>query len=113
MKLLLDQNLSRRLIGILTAEYPEVDHILLLGMAKDEDTDIWDFAAKNDYATVSKDKDFCQRSVAMGHPPKVIHLNMGNCSVNKIAATLLARSGHIRDFLSLSPRKASRVQFLT
>lgn len=34
MKLLLDQNLSRRLIGILAAEYPGTEHVLLLGMAK-------------------------------------------------------------------------------
>ena len=88
------------MIGLLTAEYPEVEHVLLLGMANDEDTDIWNFAAKNNYAIVSKDKDFYQRSVAMGHPPKVIHLNMGNCSVNQIAATLLARPGHVRDFLA-------------
>jgi len=51
MKLLLDQNLSRRLLGMLAAEYPKTEHVLLIGMAKDKDTDIWDFAAKNGYAT--------------------------------------------------------------
>lgn len=50
MKLLLDQNLSRRLIGMLAAEYQETKHVLLLGMGKDEDTDIWNFAAANGYA---------------------------------------------------------------
>ena len=58
MKLLLDQNLSRRLIGILAAEYPETKHVLLLGMGNDDDTDIWDFAASNGYAIVSKDKHY-------------------------------------------------------
>ena len=47
MKLLLDQNLSRRLIGMLAAEYPGTDHVLLLGMAEVDDTDIWEFAASN------------------------------------------------------------------
>jgi predicted nuclease of predicted toxin-antitoxin system len=70
MKPLLDQNLSRRWIGILAAEYPETEHVLLLEMAKVDDIDIWDFAVSNGYAIVSKDKDFYQRSVAMGHPPK-------------------------------------------
>jgi len=51
MKLLLDQNLSRRLLGMLAAEYPKTEHVLLIGMAQDGDTDIWDFAAKNGYAT--------------------------------------------------------------
>ncbi len=100
MKLLLDQNLSRHLIGMLAAEFPDTEHVLHLGMEKNEDTDIWDFAAANGYAIVSKDKDFYQRSVAMGHPPKVIHLHIGNCSVKETGGILLARPGHIRDFLA-------------
>ena len=100
MKLLLDQNLSRKLIGILANEFPNTEHVLNLGMEKKEDTDIWDFAASNGYAIVSKDKDFYQRSVAIGHPPKVIHLHTGNCCVKETAKILLARTGHIRDFLS-------------
>lgn len=100
MKLLLDQNLSRHLIGMLAAEYPETEHVLRIGMEKDEDTDIWEYATANGYAIVSKDKDFYHRSVASGHPPKVIHLHIGNCSVMETAAILLARPGHVRDFLS-------------
>jgi len=50
------------LVGILSAEYPETEHVLLLGMGKDGDTDIWDFAGSNGYAIVSKDKDFYQRT---------------------------------------------------
>ena len=45
MKLLLDQNLSRKLIGMLANEFPNTEHVLNLGMEKKEDTDIWDFAA--------------------------------------------------------------------
>ena len=43
---------------MLAAEYPDTEHVLLIGMAKDEDTDIWNFAAKNGFAIVTKDKDF-------------------------------------------------------
>lgn len=98
MKLLLDQNLSRRLIEILAADFPDTEHVLHLDMEKNEDTEIWDFAASNDYVIVSKD--FYQRSVAIGHPPKVIHLHIGNCSVQETAKILLAKRGHIRDFLA-------------
>jgi len=100
VKLLLDQNLSRRLVGILESEYPGTAHVLLLGKAQDDDRDIWSFAAANGYAIVSKDKDFYQRSVVSGHPPKVIHLTLGNCSVDDIAAALFDRSGHVKDFLN-------------
>jgi predicted nuclease of predicted toxin-antitoxin system len=60
MKLLIDQNLSRRLVEILAADFPDTKHVLHLGMEKKEDTEIWDFAAANDFVIVSKDKDFCQ-----------------------------------------------------
>jgi predicted nuclease of predicted toxin-antitoxin system len=40
VKLLLDQNLSRKLIGMLAAEFPNTEHVLHLGMEKKEDTDI-------------------------------------------------------------------------
>lgn len=55
---------------MLAAEYPGTEHVPLLGMAKVDDTDIWDFAAFNGYAIVSKDMDFYQRSAIMDHPPK-------------------------------------------
>jgi len=100
MRLLLDQNLSRRLVRLLAHEYPGVAHVLLIGMAQEEDTNIWNDAAANDYVIVSKDKDFYQRSVAMGHPPKVVHLKLGNCRVQEVAGAFLARPGHVRDFLS-------------
>ena len=100
MKLLLDQNLSRRLISLIAEQYPDAAHVLLLGMAEDEDTDIWNYAAQNGYTIVTKDKDFYQRSSLAGHPPKVIHLKMGNCSVEQTAAALLARPGHLKDFLA-------------
>lgn len=40
MKLLLDQNLSRRLVGMLEGEYPGTAHVLLLGKEEDDDRDI-------------------------------------------------------------------------
>lgn len=101
MKLLLDQNLSRKLIGMLAAEFPNTEHVLHLGMEKKDDTDIWDFAASNGYSIISKDKDFYQRSVAIGHPPKVIHLHIGNCSVKEtedalqISAAVASQADHI------------------
>jgi len=98
VKLLLDQNLSRRLVRLLAEQYPDTAHVLLLGMAENEDTDIWNYAIKNGYMIVSKDKDFYQRSARHGHPPKVIHLTMGNCSVQEISDILIKNAGHIKEF---------------
>ena len=37
---------------------------------------------------VSKDADFHQRSLVLGHPPKVIWVRLGNCSVADTATLL-------------------------
>ena len=97
--LLLDHNLSPKLIGKLGEEFGEIVHVDNLGMADDSDTDIWEYAKTKGYTIVTKDKDFYQRSAVLGQPPKVIHLTLGNCSVADAAAALLDRSGHVKDFL--------------
>lgn len=97
--LLLDHNLSPKLIGKLEGKFGEVVHVDKLGMADVSDTAIWEFAKSHGYAIVTKDKDFYQRSTIIGQPPKVIHVTLGNCSVEVIAAALLHRSGHVIDFL--------------
>lgn len=99
MKLLLDHNLSPKLVRLLADEFTDTAHVFILGMASDSDIDIWDYARENDYAIVSKDKDFYQRSALLGQPPKVIHLTMGNCPMGDIATTLLNNSGQVKDFL--------------
>ena len=68
-------------------------------MAEDEDSDIWDYAVMHDYTIVTKDKDFYQRSVQNGHPPKIIHLTLGNCSVNEIVELMIKNKGHIKEFI--------------
>ena len=103
--LLLDQNLSPKLAGILGIEFGIIVHVDTLGMAGDSDTCVWEYAKKNGYAIVTKDKDFYQRSTLVGHPPKVIHLTLGNCSVAETATALFDRSGRVKDFLK-HPSKA-------
>lgn len=99
MKLLLDHNLSPKLVRMLAGEFADALHVMTLGMDSDSDIDIWNYARENDYAIVSKDKDFYQRSALLGVPPKVIHLTLRNCPVSDIAAALLNNSGQVNDFL--------------
>ncbi len=97
--LLLDHNLSPKLIGRLEGEFGQVVHVDILGMASDSDSAIWEYAKMKGYAIVTKDKDFYQRSALFGHPPKVIHLTLGNRSVADTAAAILKRSGDVKEFL--------------
>ncbi len=99
MKLLLDHNLSPKLVRLLAEEFTEVVHVMTLGMADDCDIDIWDYAQDKGYTIVSKDKDFYQRSALLGQPPKVIHVALGNCSVGDVATVLLNNPGQVKDFL--------------
>ena len=98
MKLLFDQNLSPKLVGLLTVEFPGSLHVRSLGMAAAADPLIWAHAAANDFAVVSKDADFQQRALLLGHPPKVVWLRVGNCPTSVIAALLRTRHADLLAF---------------
>ena len=98
MRLLLDQNLSNRLVAQLAAEFPGSAHVRDVGLASAPDPDVWAYAAANGFAIVSKDTDFQQRALLYGHPPKVIWVRLGNCSTAAVAALLRSRPADIQAF---------------
>ena len=98
MKLLFDQNLSPRLIGLVGDVFPGSVHVRLLGLQTASDDEIWACAAQSGLAIVSKDSDFRQRSFLYGPPPKVIWIRLGNCATDRIAALLWTRHAEIRRF---------------
>jgi RNA-directed DNA polymerase len=61
LKLLLDENLSRRIVPALSARFPGSSQVGLLGLERSTDEQLCDFAAENDYVLVSKDDDFPAR----------------------------------------------------
>ena len=58
MKLLLDENLSRRIVVSLQAGFPGTSHVSLLGLDRATDYAIWRYAKDGDYVVVTKDDDF-------------------------------------------------------
>ena len=98
MKLLFDQNLSFRLVAQLAGEFPGSQHVRNVGMASAPDPQVWAYAAANALAVVSKDVDFQQRALLLGHPPKVIWIRLGNCSTARVAALLRSRHAVILAF---------------
>ncbi len=88
MKLLLDENLSDRVISRIIDLYPNSKHVKTLKLTNTDDVIIWDYAKANDFVIVSKDSDFHQRSLLYGHPPKFIYLRIGNSPTSKIIQTL-------------------------
>jgi predicted nuclease of predicted toxin-antitoxin system len=91
MKLLLDQNLSHRLVGQLATEFPGSQHVRDAGLAAAPDPPVWAYAAARGLVIVSKDSDFQHRALLFGHPPKGVWVRLGNCSTAAVAALLRAR----------------------
>ena len=88
VKLLFDQNLSHYLVGRLADIFPDTAHVRDFGLQRADDATVWEFARDRGYSIVSKDGDFRQRSFLLGAPPKVIWLNVGNCSTARIEGIL-------------------------
>lgn len=68
MKLLFDQNLSRKLVEQLLGVFPESRHVTVDGLDTATDREIWDYAREHGYAIVSKDADFRQLAFLYGPP---------------------------------------------
>lgn len=84
MKLLFDQNLSPRLVQLLTDVFPGSNHVFPLDLGAAEDTEVWQYAKENEFTLVIKDADFGDLSVLRGFPPKVIWIRRGNCKTSDI-----------------------------
>jgi len=84
LKLLLDQNLSPRIVTDLGNDYPDSAHVREFSMQSSADAEIWEFAKQRGCAVVSKDSDFHQRSFLYGQPPKVIWVRLGNCTTEQV-----------------------------
>ncbi len=98
MKLLFDQNLSPRLANRLADLFPDSIHVQSVGLDCAGDNQIWEHARLNGFAIVSKDEDYNNLSVVRGSPPKVIWLQLGNCTTAQVEAVFRARFADIQAF---------------
>ena len=98
MKLLFDENLSHKLVGILAHEFPGSAHVINVGLRAAEDSQIWDYARTQGLVIISKDTDFRERSYVEGFPPKTIWLDVGNAGTMAIAELLRRERGRIDRF---------------
>ena len=94
MKLLLDENLSRRLVRRLADLFPDSMHVALAGLLQAHDFVIWDYARSEDYSLVTADADFYELATTLGPPPKVIWIR--GCDYPTATAEELIRGQAIR-----------------
>jgi predicted nuclease of predicted toxin-antitoxin system len=74
VRLLLDENLSPRLVTRLLSLFAGLTHVRDVGLRQADDKSIWDWAKANNYAVITTDADFVGLSQRLGWPPKVIHI---------------------------------------
>jgi predicted nuclease of predicted toxin-antitoxin system len=52
------------------------------------------------FAILTRDEDFIRLSVARGHPPKVVHVQLGNCTTRDVVELIRRRSNRIGEFVT-------------
>jgi predicted nuclease of predicted toxin-antitoxin system len=100
MKLLLDENLSRRAVPFLQTDFPGTSQVALEGLEQADDAAIWEYAKANGFVIVSKDSDFQEMSLLWGAPPKVVWLRSGNTSKAGVISVLISSKDRILRALS-------------
>jgi predicted nuclease of predicted toxin-antitoxin system len=98
MKLLFDQHLSPKLVTRLADLFPGSTHVQSVGLDRADDGQVWEHARLNGFAIVTKDEDYNNLSVLRGSPPKVLWLQLGNCTTAQVEAMFRARFADIEAF---------------
>jgi predicted nuclease of predicted toxin-antitoxin system len=98
MNLLLDQNLSFKLVKVLTDVFASVKHVRALDLTESDDITIWEYAKRNGFLVVSQDADFAEMAALHGPPPKIVWLRCGNQPTAVIATLLREHAEHIAAF---------------
>lgn len=98
MKLLLDENLSRRIIPLIEKSFPESTQIIYAGLESANDKAVWEYARDNNFIVVTQDSDFHEMSILYGQPPKIIWLKCGNQTKQQMAEILINNHSAIEQF---------------
>jgi len=102
LKLLLDQNLSRRILPSLFSYFPGSTHVALEKLETATDEKIWLFAKENNFVIVTKDSDFEELSIIKGTPPQIIWIKIGNADNKTVIDILTNNKDEIQKLLTHS-----------
>ena len=89
MKLLLDENLSRRIVPFIQNSFPGSTQVALIGLERVSDRVIRQYNIDNDYIITTQDADYYEMSLIHGQPPSIVWLKMGNQSKTVTIKTLI------------------------
>lgn len=100
MKLLLDENLSRRIVPALHVRFPGSSQVALLGLEGSTDAQLCDFAVAGGFVICSKDDDFQRLVAARAYRPQLVRIAMANVGNESILAALLSGADAIEAALA-------------
>lgn len=79
MKFLVDNQLPAALVRFLKSRGHDARHVLDLKMDEADDPDVWNYAASQGRALVSKDEDFLHLANRPGATGTFVWVRIGNC----------------------------------
>lgn len=98
MKLLLDQNISYRILKKLSETYSGSSHVKIEGLINASDLEIWEYAKLHQFTIVTQDSDFNDIFLLNGFPPKILWFRTGNLKTDELAFILKNQQNDIQDF---------------
>jgi predicted nuclease of predicted toxin-antitoxin system len=98
VRLLLDQNLSWRLVRLLESKFSDVVHVSTVGLSQATDLQIWLYAMLHEFIIVTKDSDFQNLIPGPNSFPKFVWITIASAHTSTIAQTLLEHFDHISAF---------------
>lgn len=100
MKVLIDQNISHRIIPFLAEYFDILTHVRETGLMNSYDYQIFMYARETKYdAILTLDEDFQHHILIHNAPPKVIWLRVGNCSTKHLSDVIIQNIGDINAFV--------------
>lgn len=88
MKLLFDQNISHRILSLLSEKYIGSTSVKDENLINASDFQIWEFAKNHGFIIVTQDSDFNELNTLYGFPPKIIWIRTGNIKTQSIVDLL-------------------------
>lgn len=96
--MLLDENVSPRLVDRLNLLFPGLTHVRDVGLKQADDHQIWDWARNNEFVILTTDIDFVALAQRHGWPPKVVHLEQCDFPLRVIEDWLRRSAVRISEF---------------
>lgn len=97
MKLLFDQNISHKILKVLSEDFTGSSCVKKENLLNSSDRTIWEFGKNNNYIIVTQDSDFNDLNSLYGFPPKIIWIRTGNLKTDELANILKL---HFTDILA-------------